>query len=149
MSSFKLSPVVITTLFVFVVLMSMQLIAISFVEGVAHTNENHGKLTKSQFLVSNSMEGGSHRKLLNNPCPFFTCNGTQTCCPVTPQQRYCFNLETDMNNCGTCGNICPLSTPDCCFGTCVNLLANSTNCGFCGNVCIDSACTHGLCGYAG
>jgi Flp pilus assembly protein CpaB len=55
MSRFKLSAVVITTVFVFVALMSMQLSAASSVEAAAHTNENHRKLTKSRFLVSDSM----------------------------------------------------------------------------------------------
>ncbi len=150
MSSLKLSPMVITIVFVFVALMSMQLIAASSVEGAAHTNENHRKLTKSHFLVSNPMEGGSGRKLLSMyPCPYFPCNRVQTCCGVSPQEsllRFCFYLATDINNCGTCGNICPPSAPACCSGQCVNTQSNSTNCGFCGNVCINSPCTIGLCG---
>jgi hypothetical protein len=40
---------VISTMFVFVALMSMQLIATSFVEAAAHTNENHREFTKSRF----------------------------------------------------------------------------------------------------
>ncbi len=141
----------ITRVFVFVVLMSMQSIVASSIEGAAHTNENHGKLTKSQFLVSNSMEGGSHRKLLIYPCPYFPCNIAQTCCGVSPTQpllTFCFYLAIDPLNCGTCGNICPLSTPDCCFRKCVNTLTDCANCGFCSNPCINSSCTHGLCGYA-
>ncbi|CAK9862777.1 unnamed protein product [Sphagnum jensenii] len=95
MSSFKLSLMAMTTMFVFVALMSMQLIAASSIEGVAHANENH-----------------------------------------------------HINNCGTCGNICPLNTPECCSGKCMNTQNDSTNCGFCGNVCNDVPCTFGFCGYA-
>jgi hypothetical protein len=151
MSRFKLSAVVITTVFVFVALMSMQLIAASSVEAAAHANENHRKLTKSPFVVSNSMEGGSGRKLLAiYPCPYFPCNRAQTCCGVDPKQpqlRFCFYLPIDPLNCGACGNICPLSAPDCCSGKCVNTKSNSTNCGSCGNVCINSPCINGMCSY--
>ncbi|KAH8943224.1 hypothetical protein BDL97_13G039900 [Sphagnum fallax] len=152
MSSFKLSLMAMTTMFVFVALMSMQLIAASSIEGVAHANENHREFTKSRFLVSNSMEGVSGRKLLAiYPCPYFPCIGGQTCCgvdPLEPLLRFCFSLATDINNCGTCGNICPLNTPMCCSGKCVNTQNKSTNCGFCGNVCNDVPCTFGFCGYA-
>jgi hypothetical protein len=148
MLSFKLSPVVITTLFVFVALMSMQLIAAS-VEGATHTNENHRKLTKSRFLVSNSMEGGSRRKLLGNCGLIFTCTAGQTCCPgiLPPFTSLCQNLSTNSLDCGACGNICPLSAPICCSGKCVNLLSNPTNCGLCGRVCNNVPCNLGLCSY--
>ncbi len=150
MLSFKSSPVVITIVFVFVALMSMQLIATSSVEGEAHTNENHRKLIKNRFLVSNSMEGVSHRKqLIMYPCPYFPCVGGQTCCGETPQSgqlRFCYYLATDTNHCGTCNNICPFNTPECCSGECVDTLTNSANCGFCGHVCNNVPCTLGVCG---
>jgi hypothetical protein len=150
MSSLKLSAVVITTVFVFVALMSMQLIAGSSVEGAAHTNENHRKLTKSRFLVSDSMEGRSRKKLLGGSCGLFgsTCSTGQTCCPGSfpPFTASCVSVATNVN-CGTCGNVCPLSAPVCCSGKCVNVLTNSTNCGLCGRVCTDVPCTFGLCKY--
>jgi hypothetical protein len=151
MSRFKLSAVVITTVFVFVALMSMQLSAASSVEAAAHTNENHRKLTKSRFLVSDSMEGRSRKKLLGATCGLiFSCSAGQTCCPGSfpPFTALCKSLNgTDSLNCGTCGNICPLSAPVCCSGKCVNLLSNSTNCGLCGHVCTNTPCTFGLCSY--
>ncbi len=150
MSSFKLSPVVITTVFVFVALMSMQLIAASSVEGAAHTSENHRKLTKSRFLVSKSMEGGSRKKLLGASCGLiFSCSTGQSCCPgsLPPFTDSCKSLETDPLNCGTCGNVCPLSAFQCCSGKCVNTLTNSANCGLCGSVCTNAPCTLGLCRY--
>jgi hypothetical protein len=82
------------------------------------------------------------------------------------------NLETDPNNCGMCGNICPQAphaTPTCdadhcgiaCntgFRNCDGVLANgcatdvetdASNCGACGNVCMlanaASTCTNGNC----
>jgi hypothetical protein len=152
MSSFKLSPVVITIVFVFIVLMSMQLIAASSIEGAAHTNENDHKLTKSRFMVRNSMDGGSRRKLLSiYPCPYFPCTRAQTCCgvdPLEPMLRFCFFLATDINNCGTCGNICPINAPECCSGKCVNIQSDPKNCGFCGRDCGKAPCILGCCGYA-
>ncbi|CAK9201190.1 unnamed protein product [Sphagnum troendelagicum] len=148
MSSFKLSPVVITIVFGFVALMSMQLITASSVEDAAHTNENHRKLTKSRFLVSNSMEGGSRRKLLT--CGLiFSCSAGQTCCPgiLPPITDTCQSLSTNSLNCGACGNICPLSALKCCSGKCVNTLSDSKNCGVCGHVCTDVPCNLGLCNY--
>jgi len=137
---------VITTVFVFVALMSMQLIAASSVEGVAQTHENHPKLTKSRFLVSNSMEGGSRRKLLGLCGLFFgSCSTGQTCCFLGPIGT-CQSLLTDSLNCGACGNLCPLTAPLCCSGKCVNTLSDSKNCGGCGRVC-DVPCFLGQCKY--
>jgi hypothetical protein len=146
MSSFKLSPVVITTVFVFVALMSMQLIVASSVEGVAHTDENHPKLTKSRFLVSNSMEGGSRRKLLGSCGLFGSCSTGQTCCTLIFGLGTCQSLSTDSLNCGACGHQCPLSALECCSGKCVNTLSDSKNCGGCGRVC-DGSCFLGICNY--
>ncbi len=144
MWSFKLSLVVITTVFVFVALMSMQSIAASSGEGATHTNENHRKLQKNRFLASNSMEGGSRRKLLE--CPFFPCMGTLSCCPVLsiPGLNLCVGLGT-INNCGACNNKC-LVGEQCCSRKCVNTLTDSANCGICGHVCNNGPCILGLCG---
>ncbi len=146
MSSLKLSAVVITTVFVFVALMSMQSIAASSVEGAAHTNENHRKLTKSRFLVSNSMEGGSRRKLIN-ACPWIPCMGKQTCCPdlLIPGFSVCVDLVS-IQNCGACNNKC-LIGEDCCSEKCVNTQTDVKNCGLCGHACINSPCTLGFCNY--
>jgi Na+-translocating ferredoxin:NAD+ oxidoreductase RnfC subunit len=59
------------------------------------------------------------------------------------------NRQTDNNNCGTCGNVCPAgqicSNGTCalscqsglfnCSGVCVNRQTDRFNCGTCGNVC--------------
>jgi hypothetical protein len=153
MSSLKFSAVVITTVSVFVALMSMQLVAATSVEGAAHTNENHGKLTKSRFLLSNSMEGGSRKKLLSGTaCPVFPCLAGQSCCPgfkVPPVTDHCAFLATDSLNCGTCKNICVLTTTtltQCCSGKCVDTSTDPKNCGFCGHRCNSGSCILGLCG---
>ncbi len=179
MLRFKLSFVVITRVFFFVALMSMQLIITSAIEGAAHSNENLRKLTKSRFLVSNSMEGGSRRKLIPNCSPNIPCMGGLSCCldPTGPGLDLCVPLGFD--NCRACNNTCPVgeqccSIPifylcvglgdiencgacnnkcpvgqQCCSGQCVNTLTNSANCGRCGNVCNNVPCTLGICGGYG
>ncbi len=67
----------------------------------------------------------------------------------------CAALQTDVNNCGTCGHVCPLppaaATAACaagqctvgtcgpgftvCSGVCVGLEGDTHNCGSCGHVC--------------
>ncbi|KAH9542953.1 hypothetical protein CY35_13G036200 [Sphagnum magellanicum] len=141
MSSFKLSPVVITTVFVFVALMSMQLIAASSVEGAAHTNENHGKLKKSRFWESKLMEGGSRKMLQVIACNPVSCPSGQYCCYLT---NSCQNIPTDP--CRNCNFRCTSSLyPDCCSGQCVNFYTSSTNCGSCGHACTNATCTLGIC----
>jgi hypothetical protein len=59
----------------------------------------------------------------------------------------CLNLQTNNNNCGTCGNVCPTGV-NCGSGTCGTcpiagqivcggqcIATSSTNCGTCGNTC--------------
>ena len=69
--------------------------------------------------------------------PFTACSGgaTSTCC-TTKTSNYCANTNTDVKNCGKCGNVCSLKTKlqGCCSGVCTDL-TTGTNCGSCGNVC--------------
>jgi hypothetical protein len=45
------------------------------------------------------------------------CTGSLTCCPT---QKACRNLQTDFQNCGTCGYVCPGDVTNACSsGTCV------------------------------
>jgi hypothetical protein len=85
------------------------------------------------------------------------CDGdTPTCCPPGA----CTNLDTDQNNCGTCGNSCLAVTQTCvqgqctcvdpnsqiCRGICVDTSVSDTNCGECENVCSGGQiCVNGLC----
>jgi hypothetical protein len=61
---------------------------------------------------------------------FTACSGSGSCC--TPKTgNYCANLQTDVNNCGSCGTVCtgtgcPPTTPACCAGSCC---ASGTCCG--------------------
>ncbi|KAK6345494.1 hypothetical protein TWF718_007409 [Orbilia javanica] len=75
------------------------------------------------------------------------CSNGECICP--------FNTQTDRNNCGACGNICPTGThcnggqcvcnEDQCGNTCLNLKYNPNNCGTCGNVCASGFCMGGAC----
>jgi hypothetical protein len=59
-----------------------------------------------------------------------SCGLGESCCA-----GHCVNRASNLNNCGTCGNICSAGTqPACCSGACVDLVSNS-NCGLCGHAC--------------
>ncbi len=153
MSSFKLSFVVITRVLFFVALMSMQLIVTSAIEGATHTNENLHKLRKSRFLVNNSMEGGSRRKLMVTCSPNFLCMGGQTCC-LNPF-GVLFNLcvpgpPADIGSCIECNDPCPVGAICCSIPReiylCVSLGIDNNNCGLCNNKCpIGQQCCSGQC----
>ena len=49
----------------------------------------------------------------------------------------CFNLLTDTNNCGACGNI---ATGTCCSGQDKNIHTDNSNCGSCGTVVSGTCC---------
>ncbi len=88
------------------------------------------------------------------------------CYPCQQPQRYCgascTNVQTDNNNCGTCGNRCgiavtgqicstgacqcPGSLPTVCSGACVNTLTDSNHCGNCTTICSGGqTCSGGIC----
>ena len=68
------------------------------------------------------------------------CQNGQTCC-----NNACKNLSNDPNNCGSCGNQCPIGQ-SCCSGSCIDLSSDSLNCGSCGNQCpIGQTCYKGIC----
>jgi hypothetical protein len=96
-----------------------------------------------------------------------SCSSGQTMCGTT-----CANLQTNLTNCGICGNVCPTrpnAAPMCTAGACgynclpgfsncdgdwmngceVNLASNSNHCGSCGIRCNNtngaSACVAGTC----
>ena len=45
-----------------------------------------------------------------------------------------FDLQTDENNCGVCGNRCANGLT-CCAGSCVSTVTSNANCGMCGKIC--------------
>ena len=84
-----------------------------------------------------------------------TCAAGTTSCTGT-----CANLMTSHDNCGKCGNACPVGqacaagacVPDCAMGTkacgteCVNLQTDNANCGACGTACpMGQLCSGGMC----
>jgi hypothetical protein len=93
--------------------------------------------------------------------------GAQACC-----NNVCVDTNTDMNNCGACGNAClPGPSPECvmgmcgcsgnsgqacaagdtcCTNGCKKLLTDATNCGECGKKCTgNQTCTNGQCSCGG
>jgi len=86
-------------------------------------------------------------------------NGTQTCnsscqwgnCVCNSGYTACSNgckdTQTDSSNCGSCGNKCTTTNPDCCSGSCTNWQTDNQNCGSCGNKCSSTHpnCCSGIC----
>lgn len=56
----------------------------------------------------------------------------------------CVDRQTDPNNCGTCGNICPNDKKFCSSGGCVNACPGGTTA--CGNACVDTSRSTRFCG---
>jgi hypothetical protein len=69
----------------------------------------------------------------------------------------CTFLDSDPENCGGCGNVCPSSYPFChggtcycpwiiCNGVCTDISSDYRNCGGCGIVCdVGEGCYSGVC----
>lgn len=112
--------------------------------------------------------GSAYRDAQMNACD---CCGDETCSSgqcecqqgTTCCDGNCSDLQTDVNNCGACGNTCP---PDeqceggqctgckpactagqtCCNETCIDTETNPSHCGGCGNVCASGeSCINGRC----
>jgi hypothetical protein len=88
-----------------------------------------------------------------------TCPSPEVMCGIN-----CSDLQSDNNNCGSCGHACPSGTscqagvctcpsfgnPDIvlCGDACVNLKTDPNNCGSCGNYCREfTSCDNGTCRY--
>ncbi|KAG5516526.1 hypothetical protein RHGRI_037291 [Rhododendron griersonianum] len=84
----------------------------------------------------------------------YTCDKHLAVCTVAGSvnpnycKKMCMNLNTDILNCGSCGNKCGLNL-NCCNWKIVNLHTNEKHCGRCQNNCKkDDACMNGICEYA-
>jgi hypothetical protein len=79
--------------------------------------------------------------------------------PKTNCNNACVDIQTDMDNCGMCGNPCDPQTQQCtmgqcckttekvCSGMCIDVQSDAKNCGMCGNVCPmnNPVCASGMC----
>lgn len=99
------------------------------------------------------------------------CSADQTRDPTTKQctctdstktlcNGQCVDTQTDISNCGSCGNACSNVGESCnggtcqcptgltgCNGQCVDLKTDGNNCGTCSNSCSDTQeCNNGICG---
>ena len=95
-----------------------------------------------------------------------SCASPLSACPaVSINPAYCANLDTDRDNCGMCGNACPVGglctgasptcacpgiTPMTCavFGkpTCVDVFSDANHCGGCDNPCSPGqTCLNAIC----
>jgi hypothetical protein len=84
---------------------------------------------------------------ISGTCQYSCSEGSVRCSGT------CTEVETDPDNCGACGNVCPVWAPYCSDGICfdtncggADLNWDSSNCGTCGNVCPwGTACVWGFC----
>lgn len=103
-------------------------------------------------------------------CGYTTCNGGFADCNPSKADGCEVNILQDKNNCGACGNVCPVPSggtvfcangscaQNCgsltlCGATCVNTNNDVNNCGSCGNVCPNGpanstrTCSNKTCGW--
>jgi Stigma-specific protein, Stig1 len=113
------------------------------------------KKKRDQCMEACRACNGNTSRLCGSCGAYVCCAAGTTCCNGT-----CTDLNSDANNCGACGNICPASAPICnqgtcsgcptgrtfCYPSCVDLSVNPYNCGTCGLQCAPSeVCAGGLC----
>jgi hypothetical protein len=83
------------------------------------------------------------------PTPVVCPDGTTDCSGI------CLDLQNDVNNCGTCGNICPEGQPGferaCAAGNCFFMRERACQEGlsFCNEVCVDRQTNPAHCGLCG
>ena len=119
-------------------------------------NQTGPGLDSAQTQFDGAVQWKDHQVPVDQPQP--QADQDPTCPPG--QNRCggkCYNLKTDANNCGKCGQGCG-KDDDCvggiccdkgfanCNGTCVDVADDTGNCGGCGNKCPPGdKCTGGKC----
>lgn len=120
------------------------------------------------LLAAIAVAGGRPRRVsaaqADAPAP--SCEAGLTYCP---DAGACVDLQSDLNNCGACGEICEsgLVAVDCRGGECVradcpvgleycgavdlcrDLSTDPSHCGACANACASGVCTGGVCAPGG
>lgn len=65
---------------------------------------------------------GAHSTDLNADL-FTECSSSEDCPNAFPCcSGWCTDTQSNDRNCGWCGHVCPMDTPDCYYGRCVNIL---------------------------
>jgi hypothetical protein len=125
-----------------------------------------GNPANVQVITVGATAVPAHVRLHNDAvCPA----GASNCCFGDKTPSVCTNFQSDVNNCGECGNVCslPNATPECTSGACTiascdpgfgdcnsdpadgcetSLTSDPNNCGGCGVVCSAAqVCTSGEC----
>ena len=113
------------------------------------------KKKRNQCVSACQACNGNTNRLCGSCGAYFCCATGSACC-----NGACTAVNSDSNNCGACGNVCPASAPSCnqgtcsgcptgtafCGGTCIDTNWDSANCGSCGYICAGSeACSWGSC----
>jgi hypothetical protein len=105
------------------------------------------KAQRNQCLAACRACNGNTSRLCGSCGAYACCPTGKACCNGT-----CTAVNSDPDNCGACGNVCPASAPICNQGACydcppgTNFMWDSGNCGGCGNVCPEgTACAWGVC----
>jgi hypothetical protein len=97
--------------------------------------------------------GGGMWQCMNGACVVGCPMGKTNCSDA------CVDTQTDMDNCGMCGNPCDPMLETCssglcckmnekvCNGMCIDVKGDAKNCGMCGNVCPmnNPVCSNGMC----
>ena len=105
------------------------------------------KKRRNQCLAACRACNGNTSRLCGGCGSFVCCPTGAVCC-----NGICTDVNSDPQNCGACGYVCPASTPNCIQGTCygcppgTDFNWDSGNCGGCGIVCPEqTACSAGVC----
>ncbi len=117
------------------------------------------KKKRNQCVAACRACNGNTSRLCGSCGNFVCCTTGTACCNGT-----CTSVNSDANNCGACGNVCPASTPVCiqgtcgncpppytvCSGVCTSLMNSASNCGACGFACsLGWQCVDGVCRSGG